>query len=808
MGGGWLHRAARWLLAGLLGGCLCWVGQVWAATANQELALTATERAWIAQHPVVRVGLTNEFPPYYFFDHSSRLPQGFVVEMLDLWSQRTGLQFQYTRYPTLDAVMQALGQGQIDLTPFTTPGRPPGEVPGPEALFTRPVLATQLVLAARRDVPDVSVTDGFGGRAVAVETGSSTEALVRARYPQARLLPFADVRSAVRALAAGQADLFIGYQHLIVYHVEKELLANVELRSTLGPGATPLGPAVSSREPVLHGILDKAIASVSTVDQSRLAARWLPAGSTAVRLPAVAAELTAAKREWVERHGRLRVGYDNSFAPITSGGALGEFRGLGAEVFKLAAQKVGLQIEQEVGGSFAEVYQRGVAGELDVIVGMARSPSRRQDYDFVGPFLTTPTALVVAEDSPHLVTDTTDIGVRKLALLRDHFLIPQLRSRHPGITLVELDSQAQVLSAVAEGAADVGLGNIQVIHELMQSAFAGRVRITGTVRDGDSELYLAVPRRLPELTRVLRDGLDAINDSEMATMRAQWLRVQVNGGPSWERLWQVGLPVLVVLGGYLFLLVRGNRRLRAARAHAMAARQAAEESTAARGRFLAYLSHELRGALAGVASGADMLMKAPEDAGLRQRLLAAIAQSVKGLRQVLDTTLAYEHAAQAPLTLQTSDTVLADWWAQCLAPLQLAADERGRPLHATWDPHLPTQAALDGVRLAQVVQNLVGNALKFSPQGTVQVKVSRCTLADRQPGWRIEVLDEGPGLAEGEAEQIFLPYARGRLGQQDRHGAGLGLAISQQIVQAMGGRMGARQRPEGGACFWVELPGP
>jgi len=247
------------------------------------------------------------------------------------------------------------------------------------------VLATQLVLAARRDVPDVSVTDGFGGRAVAVETGSSTEALVRARYPQARLLPFADVRSAVRALAAGQADLFIGYQHLIVYHVEKELLANVELRSTLGPGATPLGPAVSSREPVLHGILDKAIASVSTVDQSRLAARWLPAGSTAVRLPAVAAELTAAKREWVERHGRLRVGYDNSFAPITSGGALGEFRGLGAEVFKLAAQKVGLQIEQEVGGSFAEVYQRGVAGELDVIVGMARSPSRRQDYDFVGP---------------------------------------------------------------------------------------------------------------------------------------------------------------------------------------------------------------------------------------------------------------------------------------------------------------------------------------------------------------------------------------------------------------------------------------
>jgi signal transduction histidine kinase len=793
----------------------CWLlcsTPVQALTTHPELALTAAERAWIAQHPVVRVGLTNEFPPYYFFDQHSRLPQGYVVEMLDLWSQRTGLQFEYTRHPTLAAVMQALAQGQVDLTPFTTPGQQGAPGRPPEALFTRPVLATQLVLAARRDVPDVSVTDGFGGRPVAVETGSSIEALVRARYPQARLLPFADVRSAVRALAAGQADLFIGYQHLIVYHVEKELLANVELRSTLGPGATPLGPAVSTRQPLLQSILDKAIGSVSTVDQSRLASRWLPAGSTAVRLPTVAADLTAAKRNWVEQHGRLRVGYDSSFAPITSGGALGDFRGLGAEIFKLAAQKVGLQVEQEVGGSFADIYQRGVAGDLDVVVGMARSPSRRQDYDFVGPFISTPTALVVAEDSPHLVTDTTDIGVRKLALLRDHFLIPQLRSRHPGITLVELDSQAQVLSAVAEGAAEVGLGNIQVIHELMQNRFAGRVRITGTVRDGDSELYLAVPRRLPELTQVLRDGLEAINDSEMATLRAQWLRVQVNGGPSWERLWQVGLPVVAVVGGYLFLLLRGNRRLRAARAQALHARAVAEESTAARGRFLAYLSHELRGALAGVASGADMLMKAPEkaadDSGLRQRLLAAIAQSVKGLRQVLDTTLAYEHAAQAPLVLQPTDTLLADWWAQCLAPLQLAAGERGQPLLATWDPQLPHRATLDGVRLAQVVQNLVGNALKFCPQGAVQVQASHCTLPGRQPGWRIEVLDEGPGLAEGEAEQIFLPYARGRLGQQDRHGAGLGLAISQQIVQAMGGRIGARQRPEGGACFWVELPGP
>ncbi|CAN5340158.1 hypothetical protein BH11PSE9_BH11PSE9_08720 [soil metagenome] len=768
--------------------------------AQSPIALTTAERAWIAEHPVVNVGLSREFPPYYFFDAGRAQPHGFAVEMLDLWAQRTGLRFEFEQYASFGDTMAALKRGEIDFTPFTTPTGPQRDF----ATFPRPAFITNLVMAARRDVPDVSATANFGGRRVAVEQGPGIEALVRERYPEAQLVPYADAESALRAVASGQADMFIGYQHVIVYHVEKALLANIELRMNLGPSATPLGPAVRRDLPLLAAILDKAIASVSQADRSKLAERWLPTGSTALRLPTLTAELSPAERAWVQANGRIRVGYDASFAPITMRGPLGDFRGLGAEVLALAARKAGLEVEQEVGGSFSEIYAKGASGGLDVIVGMARAAQRRADYDFVGPFISVPTAFVMRDDDRALITETHEIGLRRLALLRDHFLIPELRARHPGITLLELERQDQVLAAVTEGAADVAIGNIQVVNELIQTRFAGQLRITGTVRDGDSELFLAVPRRSPELTRVLRSGLEAINESEMAALRARWLMVEVQSGLSWRSVLQVALPAAAIVLLYVTLLLRGNRRLRASREREMQARTLAEQSTAARGRFLAYLSHELRGGLGALGSGAEMLRSHP-DPELRERLLAAMADSVKGLRKVLDATLAYEQSVQSPMTLELQATDLQHWWAEALAPGQLEARHKGLAFDARWTGPAPV-AHFDATRLQQALQNMIGNAVKFTERGTVAVSGTLVTLPDASRELHFDVQDSGPGLSPADTERLFQPYAQGDQGRAQRQGAGLGLAIARQIVEAMRGTIEVVSAEGTGALFRVVVP--
>lgn len=772
------------------------------------LPLTAAERTWIAEHPLLRVGLAQDFPPYLLRDEASGQVHGFVVETMTLWSQRTGLRFEFRRFDRHEQMLAALQHGEIDLTPFTVPL----QSHRPYAVSTRPAYLANLVLAARRDVPDISPTGDFGGRRVAVEQGSGTEALLGERYPQARLQRYDSTEAALRAVAGGQADLFIGTQQAAVYQIERLLLANIELRRNLGPGAVPFGPLVRADEPLLRSILDKAVASIDVGDRSRLAERWLPAASVRVPLPAASAQLSDAELRWVHAKGGLRVGYDASFSPVTVRGPLGEFQGYGADVFRLVAEKAGLGIDQEVGASFAEVYDKGRRGEIDVIVGMARTAQRRADYDFVGPFMTMPTVLVSRSDEARPVAETRDIGHRKLALLRSHFLIPELRARHPGITLVEVERQDQVLSAVAEGAADVGLGNLSVVHELIEQRFVGRVSITGIVKDGDSELYFAVPRQFPELTRVLARSVEAINDSETATLRARWLAREVPGGLSWALVLKVALPLLALLLSYLVLLWIGNRRLRRARAAEQQARQAAEEQTAARGRFLAYLSHELRGTLGAVSSGAEMLKNNPDPA-LRERLLDAIGHSSSMLLNMLEATLRHEQSLHTPLQPEPETVALGAWWAETLGPARLAAERKGLRFSARWlgsddgAPPVP-QARFDALRLQQVLQNLLNNAVKFTRSGEVAVQAA---LLPPQPGasaqLRVEVRDSGPGLSDDDRLQLFKPYAQGEQGRRAHQGAGLGLAISAQIVAALGGRLEAPPQPAGaGACFAVQLP--
>ena len=791
----WCHRLAA--VIGLAAAFINLPATAQPQPAVSTLRLTDAERAWVAEHPVVRIGTSPGLPPYFTFDANAARPQGYVIELMDLLAERTGLRFDYQRSPSQAVMMETLARGELDAVAFT-----PAPADGQGTfLHTRPMLAANMVLAVRRDISDVSPATEFGGYRVAVEAASAADGLLASRFPGAQVQRYDSAEAALRAVASGDADLYIGYRHVAVHFIEKNLLANLQVRGGFGPGLTALGPAVRRELPLLHAVLDKAMASVTQSEQAMLARRWLPDDGDSVPHGVV---LSDAERRWVDAHGRIRVGYDAAFAPITLRNDLTQLRGLGADFIRLAAGKVGVTIESETGGSFAEIYQRGLKGDIDVLVGAARTTQRRQDFDFVGPFLRVPTGIVTRSPDGPLITRLGEVGHLRMALLQDHFLIPQLSSRYPAIQLLTFPTQEGALQAVADGRADLAIGNLKVVNQLINDGLTGRVRVTGTLSDADSELYFAVRRELPELSHLLRKGLDAVSASEAADIERRWLLGSGTLSMSREQAVRLGallLATLLVLLTWLLLLRRGNRRLRMARQIERDARRLAEDSTAARGRFISYLTHELRGTIGAIGTGAQML-KENLPAERRQRLADAISESAEGFRSLLETTLQYEQQLERRVELQLAPTEFAVLWLQMIAPLELSAQGKGLGFRATLEADGAACVLIDAQRLRQVVNNLVGNAIKFTREGEVTV-LGRLTGEGSAVQLELDVCDTGPGLTDEDRLRLFQPYAQGVQGQKLRQGAGLGLAITRQIVEAMGGRISAEAAPGGGAVFRV-----
>lgn len=804
---------AAWLLwAWLAGVWLCVVGVAvsalaWPAAAraealppfSAELPLTPAERSWLEAHPVIRVGVATEFPPYYFADAQGRY-EGFVIDLMHRLAQRVGVRMEFHRFPSFEQTLTALQRGEVDLTPFAA------ESPARRELmrFSKPMFSTQLVLVADRRLADLSVDEQFSGYRIAVETGSTAAELLRLRYPRVTLLEYDTAEAAVLATASGNADVFVGFRQVAVYYMEKHLTANLVLRGGITAPGTALGPAVRRDQVELAGILDKAIDELTIEEISAVASKWLPR-SVVGPVARGQVELTAAQRAWVQSHAALRVGFDANFAPIAFANRAGGFDGMAADLTRLVARKAGLILSVEEGGSFAEVYARARSGDLDVVVGAARNLERSRDFDFVGPFLRVPTVIVAANDQA-LEAGLDSPGHRRLALLKQHFLAPLIRSRHPNLTLVEYPSQAEVLQAVRDGQADLAIGNMKVVNALLEREHAGALRTVGIVPQGESELYFAVRNTLPEMAGVLRAGLDAVTPAEMNEIESRWLRVQWTSGVPWVRVLAIGAGGLALAALMIGSLWHANRRLRLAHDTLEKAKAVAEQQVAARASFIAYLSHELRGSLGGLSAGLGLLQQGALQPERERPLLGAMLASSQGLLALCERTLDFERMLQGGVDLEPAPTRLADMIEAALAPWRVQAELKGLALNTRLALATDGEVVCDPVRLTQVLQNVVGNAVKFTERGQVDVLVRDLPGTAASSMLEIEVRDTGPGIAAEDLPGLFNAFTQGAAGRGRRRGAGLGLSISLRIVEAMGGRLMLQSSSPQGSCFSIELP--
>ncbi|MFQ2859034.1 aerobic respiration two-component sensor histidine kinase ArcB [Aeromonas caviae] len=220
--------------------------------------------------------------------------------------------------------------------------------------------------------------------------------------------------------------------------------------------------------------------------------------------------------------------------------------------------------------------------------------------------------------------------------------------------------------------------------------------------------------------------------------------------------------------------------------------------------FISTISHELRTPLNGIVGLSRMLMDTPLDVRQQQQL-KTIHLSAVTLGNIFNDIIDLDKLDRRRLEIAPAPLDLPAFLDELETLSRIQAEQKGLYLHFDRDGDMPQFVMADGTRLRQVLWNLVGNAVKFTDEGGVTI---RCLAhAADEPGklaLHFEVEDTGVGIPRAQQEKIFAMYYQVQ-GKKHATGTGIGLAVSRQLVQAMGGQLYVDSDPGEGACFTAEL---
>ena len=482
------------------------------------IGLTHDEHAWIKKHPVIRLALLADSPPYHFFDSSGTF-SGLAADFFELFQRDLDIKIEVVPALNQEDILDMLANKEVDVIPSLSP-LPEHEE---QLLFSNDFLHYNYVIVGRKGDNNIQDESDLSGRKVVLIEGFAANSALLRRHPD---LDYTYVTTPVEALlqiSEGKADTTVFLHAAAVDLMNRNEIFDLEIKTVLPWGGGKGSIGVRKDWPEFVSILNKELKATPENKKINIFNKWVYPERRILDIKRLI--LTEKEKVWLRKHGEITLGFTPNIEPLIIVAEDGNLSGILVDIYDELEKLTGLKVKIKT-DNWPSTIERAKQGKINGLLASPPSLAESIDLPYSTAIVRGTPAIFARTDAPFVFNSADDLIGKRIAVHKGIDVIEETLAKYKDkIEIIETGSAQEMMTLVLRGRADIAFG-LSYHNYLIGKHFLVDIEPVYFLKQYSAVGVASISSESPEVVSIINKGLAAIDQAKVNATVNIWTQLK------------------------------------------------------------------------------------------------------------------------------------------------------------------------------------------------------------------------------------------------------------------------------------------